>query len=149
MNTKTAGLLAIALIVIIGVGIFTFSDKGKKGSEQAPVTTPNSQTTLKVQPSYKDGVYTQEGDYTSPGGAEQIQVSLTLKGGIVTDAQVTPEATRPISLKMQGVFADNYKPMVIGKNINDLNLGKVSGSSLTPKGFNDAVEKIKVQAKSS
>jgi hypothetical protein len=38
--------------------------------------------------------------------------------------------------------------MVVGKNISELQLTKVSGSSLTPQGFMDALEKIKAEAQS-
>lgn len=145
MNIKTTGLLALALIVIVGFGIFTFAGNGKKTMKIVPSIEPKNST---AQISYKDGTYTQVGGYTSPGGAEQIDVKLTLKNGLVTEAEVTPKAERPYSVKWQGVFAENFKTLVVGKNIKDLNLGKVSGSSLTPKGFNDAVEKIKAEAKS-
>jgi hypothetical protein len=47
---------------------------------------------------------------------------------------------------MQTDFAANYKTQVIGKKIEGLELSKISGSSLTPKGFNDALEKIRSQA---
>ncbi len=145
MSTKSTGILAIALIVIVGFGIFTFAGNGKKEMKPTPSLEPKKAI---IQVSYKDGIYIQEGDYTSPGGAEQIVVKLTIKNGIVTASEVTPKAERPKSKLMQGVFVENYKPLVIGKNIKDLNLGKVAGSSLTPKGFNDAVEKIKAEAKS-
>lgn len=65
---------------------------------------------------------------------------------MVTDATAQPQAEQPISKKMQQVFSQNFKGMVVGKNINEVTLDKVSGSSLTPKGFNDAVEQIKTQA---
>lgn len=51
-----------------------------------------------------------------------------------------------MSARFQDLFAQNYKPLVIGKNIDEVQLGKVSGSSLTPMGFNDALAKIKTQA---
>lgn len=145
MSTKTTGLLAIALIVIIGIGIFTFSNNGKKEVKTTPSLEPKN---AMVQVSYKDGVYTQEGGYTSPGGPEQIEVKLTLKDNLVVQADVTSKAVLPKSKLMQEMFIENYKQLVVGKNIKDLNLGKVAGSSLTPKGFNDAVEKIKAEAKS-
>lgn len=145
MSTKTTGLLALALIVIVGFGIFTFSGKEKKEMKPSPSTEPKN---VMQQVSYKDGVYAQVGNYTSPGGPEEIDVKLTLKNGVIVESEVTPKATRPFSVKWQGVFAENYKALVVGKNIKELNLGKVSGSSLTPKGFNDAVEKIKSQSKS-
>ena len=147
MNTKNTGLLAIAIIVVMGVGLFIFSFKGKEQSPIAPATsTTKSSSTLEAH--YKDGEYKQEGIYVSPAGQEQIDVDISIKGGIITEAAVTPKAENPKSKYMQGVFVENYKQLVIGKNIKDLKLGKVAGSSLTPQGFNDALEKIKVQAKS-
>lgn len=147
MNTKTTGLLVIALIVAIGIGVFTYSKSTKKEVQTA---TPQPVMEKKVvQSAYKDGVYTQMGDYTSPGGAEQIDVKLTLKNGIIMEADITPKADRPISKMKQEAFAKEYKTSVVGKDIKDLQLGKIAGASLTPKGFNDAVEKIKAQAQSS
>ncbi|MCX6731252.1 MAG: FMN-binding protein [Candidatus Roizmanbacteria bacterium] len=144
MNSKTAGLLVIALIVAIGMGIFAFSDKANK---ETPPTSPKTAEVRQATSSYKDGMYEQLGDYTSPGGAEQIDVKLTLKNGVITETEVTPKADRPISKMKQEAFAKEYKSSVVGKNINDLQLGKIAGASLTPKGFNDALEKIKAQAK--
>jgi uncharacterized protein with FMN-binding domain len=146
MNTKTAGLLAIALIVVIALGVFSFSKKGS--SKMNATMQPKPTNVMMKQVSYKDGMYTQEGDYTSPGGPEQIEVKLTLKNNVIVESEVVAKAERPKSKFMQGVFIDNYKPLVVGKSINDLNLGKVAGSSLTPQGFNDAVAKIKAEAKS-
>lgn len=95
---------------------------------------------------YKDGTYSATGEYRAPSGAEEIGVSLTLKDDIITDVSVDPKATVPISKNMQNMFAQNYKTFVVGKNIAEVNVGKVSGSSLTPHGFNDAITKIKLEA---
>lgn len=97
-------------------------------------------------PAYKDGTYSAAGKYNSPAGEEELDVTLTLKKDIVVDAKVTEKAVNKISLRMQDQFAAGYKQYVIGKNIKDIQITKVSGSSLTPQGFNDAVAKIKVQA---
>lgn len=96
---------------------------------------------------YNDGTYTATGSYTSPGGPEEIGVTLIVKDGIITDSTVEAKATRSESKEYQGIFVENYKSQVVGKSLDSLNLTKVSGSSLTPKGFNDAVEKIKAEAK--
>src|SRR5690606_35922471 len=96
--------------------------------------------------SYRDGEYTVTGHYTSPAGPETIKVTLTLQDNVVTDAEVVAEATNQISIMRQGEFVGGYKAQVIGKNLNEVNVGKVAGSSLTPKGFNEAVEQIKAQA---
>lgn len=146
MNTKTVGLLAIALIVVVGVGIYSFSNREKK---EVKISVPNTAKNTEVKVIFKDGIYEQMGDYVSPGGPEQIDVKLSLKNGVIVDSVVTPEATLPKSKIMQGIFAENYKQLVVGKSLKDLKLSKVAGSSLTPKGFNDALEKIKIQAKLS
>lgn len=96
---------------------------------------------------YKDGTYSVVGSYKSPAGQEEIGVTVTLKNDIITDVTVTPKASAPRSKMLQQDFAANYKPMVVGKNIAGLNLGKVSGASLTPIGFNDALAKIEAKAK--
>lgn len=95
---------------------------------------------------YQDGSYEATGNYLSPGGQESIRVELTLENGVVTTAEVESLATRPESQEFQGQFVDNYQAQVLGRNIDELSLDKVAGSSLTPKGFNDALEKIKREA---
>ncbi len=106
----------------------------------APAPTPAAHT-------YKDGTYSTVGTYNSPAGNEEIGVTITLKNDIITAVSVEPKATAMKSIRMQQDFAANYKTLVVGKNIASVNLGKVSGASLTPLGFNDAVAKIEAQAK--
>lgn len=96
---------------------------------------------------YKDGTYSAVGVYRSPAGGEQVDVTLTLKDGVVTDATFQGEATNPKSVMLQGKFGEGFKEEVVGKNIDELSLSVVNGSSLTPLGFMDAVEKIKAEAK--
>ncbi len=95
---------------------------------------------------YKDGSYRVVGDYNSPGGAEQIGVMIVLQNGMIVDSTVTLMATRPISVKKQEEFIAGYKQFVTGKSIDEVTLTKVSGSSLTPIGFNDALAKVKLEA---
>jgi uncharacterized protein with FMN-binding domain len=153
-NWLWIGIAVFVLIVLVaGGGYFYINNQKSKimVERQLPSTVPeqNSQTMPTSQTSnYKDGTYSAEGKYTVHAGDEQIGVKITLKNGLVTDVVVIQEAKLPMSKTMQADFAANYKPMVIGKNIDTLVLGKVSGSSLTPLGFNDAVEQIKAQAKS-
>lgn len=108
-----------------------------------------SDSTMMKKGSYKDGTYEATGHYESPGGEEEIEVSITVKDGTVTDTSTVSKATNPKSVMMQGVFIDNYKAMVVGKSLDEVKLDKVAGSSLTPKGFNDAVEQIKKEAVAS
>lgn len=98
---------------------------------------------------YKDGTYNATGSYMVHAGAEQVQIGLTVKDGIVTDTTFQGTPKFPMSQRYMDMFNQNYKTMVVGKKLSEIKLGKVSGSSLTPMGFNDAVEKIKQQAKTS
>lgn len=110
-------------------------------------TTTTSTTTVTTTAKYKDGTYTKTGTYNSPAGSEQVEVTLTLKGDIVTDAVFVGKATNPGSKMAQSAFAAGFKTLVVGKNIDDIKLTVVNGSSLTPKGFMDALVKIQAEAK--
>jgi hypothetical protein len=158
-KSQTGSILAIVgIIVIVVAGIIGYQSMHKPQSADAtnvaaqPTTAQTVQATteptVSQKSAYKDGKYSAVGDYVSPGGAEQLGVTLTIANGIVTDSDVTVKATRPESKERQTDFAEHYKTEVVGKSLADLQLGKVSGSSLSPKGFNDAVDKIKAEAKS-
>lgn len=98
--------------------------------------------------SYKDGTYSASSSYYVPHGQESIQVTLTLKNGVVTDSSVTNSETNYESASYQEGFAQEYKSYVIGKNIKDVQLSYVAGASDTTNGFNDAVNSIMSQAQS-
>ncbi len=141
---------AVALIIAVSAyGFYKYTKKEDAIIE--PVVIPAVTETTPTEPTvtymYKDGEYTAVGNYNSPGGAETIDVKITMKDDVVTAVAVTPKATRPVSLKMQQTVASNVSAIVVGKKIDEVTLDKVSGSSLTPRGFNDAVAKIKVQAR--
>lgn len=142
-NSKLWGIVALVLVVL-GFGAYKMG-----GDKETTVNNSNDNTGEQNTNSvYKDGNYSALGEYTSPGGAEQINVTLTLKGDVVTDATVKSLATLPASQNWQNAFINGFKTMVVGKKLDEVNLDKVSGSSLTPKGWNDAISKIKTQARS-
>ena len=117
-------------------------------SNSSTTSTPAVADTKKtVTSTYKDGSYTATGSYMSPGGEDQLLVSLTLANDVVTDVSVTPQAGDRTSSRYQARFISGYKSYVVGQNIASIYLTKVSGSSLTPVGFNDALNQIKSQAK--
>lgn len=97
--------------------------------------------------SYADGSYTADGDYVAPSGPESITVELSIENNSVTAVTVTPHAdggTRQSSFQTQ--FADNIAAEVVGVDIDELDVSRVAGSSLTSTGFNAAIEEIKQQA---
>jgi hypothetical protein len=94
---------------------------------------------------YADGVYADTGWYG--GQPSSIGVTITLTDGVVTAVRVTPHATVPQSLELQRRFADAVPAVVVGKRLDEVNVGRLAGSSGTPRGFNDAIRKIREQAR--
>jgi uncharacterized protein with FMN-binding domain len=107
------------------------------GADSAPAPTSGT---------YSDGSYTEEGSYQSPNGLESVEVTLTLADNTVTDVEVVGNGTNPNTKQFQGLFIGGIAEEVVGKNIDELSVDKVAGSSLTSGGFNDAVSKIKADA---
>ena len=108
---------------------------------------PGASTPAGSGADYKDGTYSADGTYVSPNGTETVGVELTLASGTVTDVQITQHPSNPNTRKFQGEFAGGIAGQVVGKNIDQLNVSKVAGSSLTSGGFNQAVEQIKSEAR--
>ena len=150
-NAVMISSVAVLIVAIIGFTLYKFSRKEATVAGvpiETPVETPIAiNTPPTITNKYKDGTYSATGTYQSPGGTEGITVSLTIKDDVITDATAETQAARPESLKFQGLFKANFKGLVVGKKIDEVNLSKVSGSSLTSGGFNDAVAKIKLEAK--
>ncbi|TAJ48023.1 MAG: hypothetical protein EPO52_07540 [Herbiconiux sp.] len=95
---------------------------------------------------YTDGTYEATGTYTSPNGQEEVDVSITLANDVITAVTVTPQASNPNSVRYQNEFADGIAAVVVGQDIDEIQVSRVAGSSLTSGGFNEAVETIKSEA---
>jgi uncharacterized protein with FMN-binding domain len=159
-STRTIGVIIGAVVILALGGTMFFlenqpidSMSAQPNNPAVPVTEAVStqsvprDTTKKSMLVYKDGTYSATGSYMSPGGEDQIAISLTLTNDIITDVTATNMAGDHTSARFEDKFISGYKQYVVGKKISDVHLTKVSGSSLTPAGFNDALAQIKSQAK--
>lgn len=151
---KSSMVTTLLIIAVLAGGSYGVYSMNRKDGDDALAVDQNAAPAVAqqdvpsaVSATYKDGDYSVVGTYNSPAGAETMGVSLTLKDNIITAVTIEPKANAPISKKFQETVADSIKPFVVGKRIDAVKLSKISGSSLTPKGFNDALEKVKVQAK--
>ena len=95
---------------------------------------------------YADGTYTAEGAYSTPESVETITVTVTLEDDVVTDVEVTGDPQKRESEQYQGRFIGGIADVVIGQDIDDIQVSRVAGSSLTSGGFNKAIEAIKSEA---
>lgn len=95
---------------------------------------------------YADGTYTESGSYNAPSGTETVEVTVTLADNVITDVSVVGEASDPQAKRHQGEFSDGIAAAVVGKNIDEISVDKIGGSSLTSGGFNEAIDAIKADA---
>ena len=97
--------------------------------------------------SYADGEYSAQGSYIPPSNqTEEVDVTLTLEGGIVTSLEVSTSGNNPTSKQYQREFTSGIAEQVVGKALDGLNVDKVAGSSLTSSGFDKALETIRTEA---
>ncbi|MET1018317.1 MAG: FMN-binding protein [Leifsonia flava] len=145
MQIRTRQNVAAALAGIAMIGGLAGCATGGSTAEK-----PSGSTDTEAEPStsgdYTDGEYTATGEYVSPGGPETVTVTLTLDGNAITDLEVTGSGHTPNAKKFQGEFIDGIDEIAVGQNIDELNVSKVAGSSLTSGGFNDAIEQIREDA---
>ncbi len=134
-------VVTIIVVILIGLGIWKFTD-----STNTPVNTPHT-TPVADSRKYKDGTYSATGNYVSPNGPESVNVTLIIKNDIITSATFKGNGTNPTTMKMQALFSAGFSGYVVGKKLDEVSLTTVNGSSLTPKGFTDALSKIKLQAR--
>ena len=166
----------VALIVIAGVVVFTDTIKPKSNSVAATIltttdtqapqsiadssagqssavssgsasgSTPAATTSSSNASGYKNGTFSATADYHVPDGSETIEVSLTIKSGIVMNASVQNSEYDPTSAQYQESFVSVYKSSVVGQKIRNLQLSVIGGASDTTQGFNDALSQITSKA---
>lgn len=95
---------------------------------------------------YADGTYTAEGSYATPESVETISVTVTLADDVVTAVEVTGNPTKRESEQYQSQFIGGIQAEVVGKDIDEISVSRVAGSSLTSGGFNEAIDAIKAEA---
>ena len=139
-SVSTWVIVLIVVVILGGLLAYTLSQR-TSGSNSVAGTTTNTNYT------FKDGTYSASGSYQAPSGTESIQVALTVKGNVVTNVVATPSAISSMSARWQARFVSGISQLVVGKNLNEVSVSQVSGSSLTSNGFNNAVDQIKAQAK--
>ena len=159
-NSKTPNKAIIAVVVIALLAVATTAviiltnnqnatDSSSNVASDLPTTSPSEGTTGSPSSgTLKDGTYSATGSYQTPGGQESIGVKVTLAGGVITDAEVTKQGKTGEAQEYQSDFVAGFKSQVVGKKASEVSLSRVAGSSLTSRGFNDALDDIQKQAQS-
>jgi uncharacterized protein with FMN-binding domain len=140
----TAAVTALALTGCAG------DDRdGSADARRTDSTEPTESTSPSLAPEpgadYADGTYEARGTYG--GGPSFLDVTVTIDDDIITDVEVGTPATNPTSLEYQQAFAAAVPGEVIGRDIGEVSVGKLAGSSSCGEGFNDAIAQIREQAR--
>ena len=145
---RTGGVVAAMAAVGLVAGACSSGDSGSGDSTTATTADSSAATEAADAGSggYKDGEYTARGEYISPGGPQSVGVTVTLSNSVITAVSVDTSQTKGPSLEYQGKFAGGISDVVVGKSIDEIEVDKVSGSSLTSGGFNEAITLIKEEA---
>ena len=140
-------ITAATATTVSAAAIIAGCSGGSSDDPAAPATTSiTAPVSTTARPSagssrYRDGAYEAKGWYG--GLPSNIDVAITLRAGRISDVEVTANATDPTSLSYQERFADAVPDVAVGKPIDEVRVSRLAGSSGTPDGFNDAIEKIK------
>lgn len=140
LQKTSAGVFAVVALATTLAGCSTAAD------DTTTTADTGSDTASTTSGPYTDGTYDASGTYQSPNGTESIDVTITLADDVITDVKVVGHGESPDSKHYQGEFIDGIAAEVVGKDIDDISVDKVGGSSLTSGGFNKAVEEIKADA---
>ncbi|GAA3541667.1 hypothetical protein AFL01nite_25240 [Aeromicrobium flavum] len=143
-----------ALLTLAACGSDAAEDDADATSKTPAATSPAASEPAASAPAgaageFTPGDYEATGTYTSPDGQTQsIEVEVELAAdGTITDLDADGQAESGNSEQYQGKFESGIDAKVEGRKITELDIDKVSGSSLTSGGFNDAIEQIIGQAR--
>ncbi|MCR5978421.1 FMN-binding protein [Gordonia jinghuaiqii] len=141
--TRTGGVVAAMAVVGLAAGACSSEDSGSGNSTAG---TAAGTSAAAGSGDYENGEYTAVGEYNSPGGPQTVGVTVTLSNSVITAVSIDTSQTKGPSLEYQGKFAGGISDVIVGKNIDEIEVDKVSGSSLTSGGFNEAITQIKEEA---
>ena len=113
-------------------------------SPPAPAPSPSEEPSSSGA-AYHDGTYSVQGWY---GGAPSyMTITVDLRDGTIADVAVEPmPENNDTSRGYQERFAAAVPEAVVGKRLDEAEVGKLAGASGCADGFNDAIAKIRDQA---
>lgn len=145
IHPALAALIVIALLAVIATAVIVINNNGNN----APTTVDsimNPGGSSSDPSAYKDGTYSATGSYVSPGGRQTVDLTVTIENGVITSTSLASNDASGEARDYIQRFASGYQAEVVGKSVNEVELSRVAGSSLTSNGFNDALDQIKDEA---
>ncbi len=175
-NAKVVGGIVITAVALIAVYFLILENKPpeqvsasatnsstiavSENSENATSTsTPNNKATANNQLSstqssstsnsaYKDGQYTTSVSYQVPKHNNTISITVTLSNDTITNVSAKNSYSDRESSEYIDDFMSNLSSAIVSKKIDNAQLSKLAGASLTTEAYNNAITQIANQAKS-
>lgn len=145
--TRAALVTAASVVALAPLAACSSPDPTPSTTQTAaPYTAPSASASASAS-SYEDGTYNAMGEYG--GGPSYLGVTVTIDGRVVSEVTVEPQAENETSLGYQERFAAAVPDEVVGKSLDEAEVGKLAGASTCPDGFNDAIAQIRHEARSS
>jgi hypothetical protein len=154
MNIKKNSLMVLGLVFGVSVILYIFDVPITPQTIQliptiaVPTVIPTI-TTIQTPQAQNDTAlsnvkkYSAMVTYDPEGRSESINVSLTLNNTTITEISSQHSMNDGKSRRYQMNFESAIGPLVIGKDINTLNLSRVAGASFTTDAFMQAIQNIK------
>lgn len=150
--TRAAVGAATTVVVLIPLTGCTGGEDGS-ASSSPPASSPSTPSSTSPSPDassadgsdYADGTYTARGYY---GGAPSYMTfTVTLDDDLIADvsSELMPD-NNDTSRGYQERFAAALPDEVVGRSVDEVEVGVLAGSSSCGDGFNDALAKIREQA---
>ncbi|MFZ2025949.1 MAG: FMN-binding protein [Microgenomates group bacterium] len=149
MNVKKNSFIVLGLVFGVSVLLYILDVPISPITHDAiptviPITISPSQpapSSIPVTATYRQ--FQESISYYVKRRAESMTVQIYLEGQIVKDLQLNQVASNGESQQYQDAFAAEIKTLVVGKNINELQIDRIAGASYTSNAFMEALTKIK------
>jgi len=164
MNQKNSTPLLFGIIlaaILVGASVIllnqtpvskqNLANSSQNSSSQNSSNLSLSSTSSVQKTAYRDGKYEASGKYSVPGNVDTLDVKVSVTNGIISEVTTSQTSSERESVRYLKSFAAGISKIVVGKNIDEISnkdVVVVNGASLTGKGFIEALENIKKQAKS-
>ncbi len=156
-NKAVIGIIVVVLLAVVGGGTFYLVQQNNSPASSGSTTTTDTTSSSASATSstdanstssgtYTDGSYDAEANFQTPDGVDAITVNVTLKDGIITSVNADTQSNSRESQQYDDAFLARYQGEVEGKTIDEVQLRRVAGASLTSNGFNDALDEIRQNA---
>ena len=150
MEKNKALTISAAAGIVLFVAIVIVLFVNNSNNNQSKTSTSDVQATISTDtPStskYKNGTYTASASYRTPESSEKIEIQVVVSNDTISGLTVTQKAVDRESQQYINLFKNGVNAQVVGKKLDEVSLGRVNGSSLTPIGFNAALNSIKQSA---